>query len=274
MPKIHPSAIVSAHASLAGDVEIGPYCIIEGRVTLDVGCRLLSHVNLFGRVTIGPGATIYPGASIGFPGQDLKFKLDSPTAGVVIGRNAVIREHATIHAATSETVPTSVGDDAFIMVNAHMGHDSRIGNNVVLVNNVALGGHSQVFDRVVFGGGALLHQFDRVGRLAFIGGGTVCTTDIPPFCVAYGRNYLSGLNLVGLRRNGIPREQITLLREAYRDTLRKGLPKSECVAILRERAATCPLTAELADFIESAKRSIAKHHAGSVSSASDNEVSV
>jgi UDP-N-acetylglucosamine acyltransferase len=274
MPTIHPSAIVSPSAELADDVHIGPYCIIEGRVKIGAGSRLLSHVNLFGPVTIGAGATIYPNAAIGFPPQDVKFKLGAPTAGVVIGKNAIIREHATIHAATSQEVPTTAGDDAFIMVNAHLGHDARIGNNVILVNNVSLAGHTQVFDRVVFGGSAVLHQFDRVGRLAMVAGGAVLTTDIPPFCLAHSRNLIIGLNLVGLRRSGVPREHITLLREAYRDTFRRGLPKAECIAILRERAAACPLAGEMAEFLESAKRPIAHHPQNSESSDSDSEVSV
>ncbi len=274
MPTIHPTAIVSKESELADDVQIGPFCVLQGRVRLGHGCHLISHVSLMGPITIGERATIYPGARLGFPGQDFKFKLGDPTAGVAIGNNAIIRENVTIHAATSDRAPTSVGNDALLMVNAHMGHDSQIGNNVILVNNCALAGHTKLFDRVTFGACSVIHQFDRVGRLAFVSGGAVVATDVPPFCMAHSRNRLAGLNLVGLRRNAVPAQQITLLRRAYRDVFRANLPKHEMVAALRARAEACPLAAEMADFIELAKRPIMRHFDRSSSSDEDSEVAV
>jgi len=273
MPTIHPTAIVSKESELADDVQIGPFCILHGRVRLGAGCRLISHVSLNGPVTIGSGATIYPNASLGFPAQDFKVKLGAPTGGVVIGANAIIREHVTVHAATHETTPTTIGDHIFMMVNSHVGHDAQVGSNVILVNNCALAGHTRLDDRVTFGACSTLHQFDRVGRLAFVSACAVVATDVPPFCMAYGRNLISGLNLVGLRRNGFSREQITALRHAYRDTLRQNLPRSESIAILRERAALCPPAGEIADFLATAKRAIARHYVGS-SAESDTEVTV
>lgn len=262
MATVHPSSHVSKEAELAPDVEIGPLCVITGRVTLARGVRLLAGVHLNGPVTIGEGTTLYPGACIGFPAQDYKIKPGDPTGGVVIGAHCIIREHATVHAATKPDEPTRIGDRVFMMVNTHVGHDGRVGNNVVMVNNSAIGGHAQLFDNVTLGGAALLHQFDRVGRMAFVSGGSSLSTDVPPFCMAWKRNQLSGLNLVGMRRAGIPREHITSVREAYRKAFRSGVSKPEMLDVLREMGRHCPPVAEIADFVASAKRSIAKASTG------------
>jgi UDP-N-acetylglucosamine acyltransferase len=174
----------------------------------------------------------------------------------------MIREHATVHAATKPDEPTRIGDRVFMMVNTHVGHDGRVGHNVVMVNNSAIGGHARLFDNVTLGGAALVHQFDRVGRLAFVSGGAAISTDIPPFCMAWKRNQLAGLNLVGMRRAGVPRDHITTVREAYRRAFRSGVSKPEMLEVLREMGRDCPPVAEIADFVASAKRSLAKASGG------------
>ncbi len=181
MPVIHPTASVAPGAELADDVEIGPYCTVSGQSRLAAGVKLIGHVYLSGPVTIGEGTTVYPFVCIGFPPQDVKFKLGDKTAGVVIGKQGLIREHATIHAASNDHTPTTVGDKIFMMVNTHLGHDARVGNGVVMVNNSAVGGHGQLHDNVTLGGGALVHQFCRVGRLAMMSGGIAVSVDVPPF---------------------------------------------------------------------------------------------
>jgi UDP-N-acetylglucosamine acyltransferase len=262
MPTVHPTSHVSKEADLAADVEIGPLCVITGRVTLGKGVRLLASVHISGPVAIGEGTILYPGACIGFPGQDYKIKPGDPTAGVVIGAHCIIREHATVHAATRPDEPTRIGDRVFMMVNSHVGHDGRVGSNVIMVNNSAMGGHAQLADNVTLGGGALLHQFDRIGRLAFVSGGAQLSTDVPPFCMAWKRNELAGLNLVGMRRSGIARDQITAVREAYRRAFRSGVSKPEMLAILTDLGRSCPPVAEIAEFVGSAKRPLAKASAG------------
>ncbi|MEX2218772.1 MAG: acyl-ACP--UDP-N-acetylglucosamine O-acyltransferase [Phycisphaerales bacterium] len=253
---IHPTASVDPTCELAGGVEIGPACILSGTVKLAKGVRLIGHVYLSGPCTIGEGTIIYPFACIGFPGQDVKFKPGDPTAGVVVGTNGIIREHATIHAATNTHTPTTVGDRIFMMVNSHLGHDATVGNNVVMVNNSAVGGHGKLYDNSTLGGGALVHQFNRVGRFAFVSGGVAVSSDVPPFCIADDRNRLAGLNVIGLRRNGFTREQISALREAFRELLRSSVPKDEIIRTLRERGGSCPPLLELAEFVETAKRPI------------------
>jgi UDP-N-acetylglucosamine acyltransferase len=262
MATIHPTSHISKETELGPEVEIGPLCVITGRVSLARGVRLIAGVHINGPVTIGEGTILYPGACIGFPAQDYKVKPGDPTAGVVIGAGCLIREHATVHAATKQDQPTRLGDKVFMMVNAHVGHDGRVGNNVVMVNNSGIGGHAQLHDNVTLGGAALVHQFDRVGRMAFVSGSSAISTDIPPFCMAWKRNRLAGLNLVGMRRGGIPRDQITTVREAYRLAFRSGVTKPEMLAILRDLGRGCPPVAEMAEFVATATRPIAKASAG------------
>jgi UDP-N-acetylglucosamine acyltransferase len=254
MPSIHPTASVSPEAELADSVEIGPYCVLTGKVQLGPGVRLLGNNYIAGPVTIGEGSVVYPFACIGFPPQDVKFKPGDKTAGVVIGKHGQIREHVTIHAASNDHTPTTVGDKVFMMVNAHLGHDAKVGNNVIMVNNSAVGGHGQVHDNATLGGGVLIHQFTRVGRMAFISGGLAVANEIPPFCLMGERNRLTGLNQVGLRRSGMPREQITGLRRAFREALWRSIRKDEMLRILDERARECPPVAEIAQFIREGKR--------------------
>jgi UDP-N-acetylglucosamine acyltransferase len=260
MPVIHPTASVSKDCVLADSVEIGPYCVLSGPVTLGKGVRLLGNNYLMGPATIGDETILYPFTCVGFPPQDVKFKLGDRTAGVVIGRQGILREHVTIHAASNDHTPTRVGDRVFMMVNTHLGHDVQAGDNIVMVNNSAVGGHGIIGDNVILSGGTLVHQYCRIGRLAMMAGGVAVSADIPPFCLADERNRLRGINKIGLRRFGIPREQITEISRAFRDAIRPALAKDEMIRILEERAEACPPIAEMARFIAEAKRPICPGH--------------
>lgn len=255
--QVHPSAIVSEESSLAPSAIVGPGCILHGRVTLGENVRLIGGVHLSGPITIGAGTTVYPFACLGFPAQDYKIKPGDPTAGVVIGAGCIIREHVTVHAATKQDVPTTIGDGVFMMVGSHAAHDVRVANHVVMVNAVALGGHAQIGERVNMGGHSVVHQFCRVGRAAMIGGNATVTTDVPPFCVLIERNMLQGLNVVGLRRSGVPRDQITMLRAAYREVIRVKRTKEDIVDGLLRIGGDNPLIAELIEFYKTSRRTIA-----------------
>jgi len=256
MAKIHPTSIVSRESELAEDVEIGPFCIITGPVRLGPGTRLLSHVCLNGPLTMGEGNLVYPGVCIGFPGQDVKFKLGDPTPGVRIGAQNIFREHVTIHAATKPDAPTTIGNRVFMMACGHVGHDARVADNVVMVNNSALGGHAEVQESATLGGGALIHQFGRVGKLSMIGGGCALSNDLPPYCLVYHPDLLIGINQVGCRRSGMPREHITRLRAAFRRVFWRQVTNTERLAILRELGRDCPPVLDMATFIEQSKRPI------------------
>lgn len=249
-PLVHPTALVDKSVRLAPGVEVGPGCIIRGAVTIGAGTRLIANVCIEGPCEIGQNNTIYPFACIGFAPQDYKFTPGvTPTAGVKIGDNNLIRESATIHAASKTAHPTTVGDRCMLMVNSHMGHDSVIGNDVILANGALLAGHVSIANNVMLSGNTAVHQFCRVGRFAFISGGTVSAMDVPPFCVVGERNMVTGLNRVGMRRNGVPREDITLIDKAYRTVLIPRLPREEMVSSLDDLANQSEYVREFRDFI-------------------------
>lgn len=216
MNSIHPTAIVETGARLGRDISIGPYCVVGPDVELGDAVTLVSHVAAAGRTKIGPGTRIYPFASIGHPPQDLKYKGES--SELVIGANNVIREHVTMNPGTEGGgLITRVGDNCLFMVGAHVAHDCVIGDNVIMANNATLGGHVQIGDFAILGGLAAVHQFVRIGRHAMIGGMSGVEHDIIPYGSAMGdRAHLSGLNIVGMKRRGFSRDDIHVLRTAYR----------------------------------------------------------
>ncbi len=260
---VHPSAMVGPECELGDGVEIGPWCVLSGKVKIGPNTRLLSNVQIHGPATIGAGCTLYPNVCVGFPPQDFKFKPGDPTAGVVIGASTVLRESVTIHAATKLDKPTSIGERVYMMACSHAGHDAFVGNDVIMANSALLAGHSHVADRVIMSGNAAVHQFNRLGRMAFITGNVGTAKDIPPFCVCAVRNTISTVNLVGMRRAGIPREHITAVRNAFWYVFRRNLTRKDTIAELTARGKDCPLVLEQAEFVATAVRPIARGGTGS-----------
>ena len=199
------------------NVKIGPFCNIGDFVQLDDGVELISHVHVEGNTSIGKSTKIFPFASIGTSPQDLKYN-DEPNS-LVIGEKNTIREHVTINPGTiGGGGQTIIGNDCLFMISSHIAHDCKVGNNVIIANNVPLGGHVTIEDSVVIGGNSAVQQFTRIGRLAMIGGMTGVLKDVIPFGLSIGnRNYLQGLNLIGLRRKNIPNKQIINLSDAYKE---------------------------------------------------------
>ena len=216
MADIHPTAIVESGASIGADVFIGPYCLVGAEVKLASGVKLLSHAVVTGRTTVGEGTVIYPFASIGHQPQDLKYKGEAST--LEIGRNNIIREHVTMNPGTEGGgMVTRIGDDCLFMVGCHVAHDCIIGNHVIMANNATLGGHVDVGDHAILGGLSAVHQFVRIGRYAMIGGMSGVEQDVIPYGSVMGdRAKLSGLNIVGMKRHGVSRDNIHALRTAYR----------------------------------------------------------
>jgi UDP-N-acetylglucosamine acyltransferase len=215
MSAIDSTARVAGTASIGRDVTIGPYCVIGPDVVLGDGCRLIAHVHVTGRTSIGARTVIHPFASLGSPPQSVKYR-GGPTR-LVVGADCDIRESVTMSIGTEDDRGvTEVGDRCFFMVGSHVAHDCVVGNDVVFANNVALGGHVSVGDHAVFGGNAVVRQHLRVGESAMIAGVSGVRADVIPFGCAQGPlANLVGLNVVGLRRRGIPREDIRRLRQAY-----------------------------------------------------------
>lgn len=216
MSAIHATAIVEDGAEIGTDVTIGPFCHVGPLAKLGDGVTLISHVVVAGRTHIGAGTSVYPFAAIGLQPQALRFQ--GEPSELIIGKNCMIREHATLHPGTAfGRMKTEVGDNCLLMVGTHIAHDCIVGNNVVMANNATLGGHVQVGDFVTFGGLAAVHQHVRIGKHAMIGGLSGVENDVIPFGSVMGdRARLSGLNVIGLKRRGFSRDEIHLLRNAYR----------------------------------------------------------
>ena len=200
---IHSSSVIDKKANIGKNVKIGPFCYIGPNVELQQDVELISNVHIEGNTKIGKGTKIFPFASIGTNPQDLKF--EGETNSVSIGENNIIREYVTINPGTKGGGgKTQIGNNCLFMISSHIAHDCKVGNNVVIANNVPLGGHVTLEDSVVIGGNSAVQQFTRIGRLAMIGGMTGVLKDVIPFGLSFGnRNYLQGINLIGLRRKNM-----------------------------------------------------------------------
>lgn len=218
---IHPTAVIAKGAVIGADVAIGPYCVIGPEVTLADGLKLISHVVIDGHTEIGAGTEIFPFASIGHRPQDKKF--NGEPSRLVIGERNVIREHVTMNPGTEGGgLYTRVGNDCLFMASSHVAHDCMVGNHVILANNATLAGHVTVGDGVIIGGLSAVHQFVRLGAYAFVGGMSGVSKDLIPYGMVTGdRGSLNGLNLVGLRRRNVSREDIKQIRDLY-DQLFEG----------------------------------------------------
>ncbi len=217
---IHKTAIIDSKAKISATVNIGPYVVIGPDVEIDENVVIQSHVNIVGYTKIGKKNTIYPFASIGSDPQDLKYKGEK--SELVIGDNNTIREYVTANPGTSGGGgSTKIGDNNLLMIGAHIAHDCIIGNNVVIANNAAIAGHAEIGDDVIIGGNCGVQQFARIGTMAMIGGMTGVSRDVIPYGLSFGnRNYLGGINLIGLRRRNVPNKEILTLTEAYKEIFR------------------------------------------------------
>ncbi|MDT1061738.1 acyl-ACP--UDP-N-acetylglucosamine O-acyltransferase [Paracoccus sp. CPCC 101403] len=243
---IHPSAVVDPAAKIGEGCEIGPFCVIGPEVVLGRGVVLKSHVVLAGDTVIGDGTEIYSFASIGEVPQDRKFRGEHTK--LVIGARNRIREHVTMNPGTEGGGGiTRVGDDGLFLAGSHVAHDCRVGDRVTIVNHAALAGHCIVEDDVTIGGLAGVHQFVRIGRGAMIGALTMVTADVIPFGLVQGpRGHLDGLNLVGLKRRGVSRDEIHALREMFA-RLGEGSFRDKARQLAEEE--TGPMVREVLDFI-------------------------
>jgi len=250
MTGIHPTAEIGPNVRLADDVEIGPGCCLTGSIEIDARTVLMGYNFLTGPLRIGKGNRIYPFACLGFEPQDFKFDPIAPNAGVVIGDRNIIREQVTIHRATSADQPTTLGDDNMLMVAVHLGHDVIVGSRCVLVNQTAIGGHAHIGDRVNIGGMAAVIPKVHIGSLAFIGGKAAVRQSVPPFMFMPYASRIGGVNLVGLRRSGMARDEIDRVRKAYRIIFLNGNTRPVAIEKLREQFNQSPAVDELIDFLE------------------------
>ena len=213
---IHNSSVIDKKAKIGKKVKIGPFCYVGPKVQISDGVELVSNVHIEGNTKIGNGTIIFTYASIGTQTQDLKYNGEKNS--LIIGKNNTIREYVTINPGTSGGGgKTVIGNNCLLMISSHVAHDCFIGNNVVIANNVPLGGHVTIEDSVVIGGNSAVQQFTRIGRLAMIGGMTGVLKDVIPFGLSFGnRNYLRGINLVGLKRKKYENKKIMELNDAFK----------------------------------------------------------
>lgn len=259
MAKVHPTAIIDPQSQLASDAEVGPGCVIQGPVVVGPGCRLIGHVYLQGQVTLGQNNTLYPFACVGFEPQDLKY--DGKTRGVAIGNDNVLREGATIHCSTRQDRPTTVGSHNYLMTNTHLAHDVVVGSHCTLASGAVVGGHAVIEDNVFVGGNGAIHQFCRLGRLSFLGGNSALTKDAPPFSIVdCGKNQLIGVNLIGLRRAGVPHKAIDAVKAGFDILYHKAHTNPVAIDLIEQAAAAVPvggeLLLELARFLRGSSRGL------------------
>lgn len=257
MSRIHPTAIISADAQLNSSVEVGPFSIIEGPVTIGANTRILSNVHISGKTVIGENNEIHMGAVIGHLPQHKHYK--NTDSGLIIGNGNVIREYASIHRAYHPGENTVIGDDNFLMGYSHIAHDCRIGNHVILANGALLAGHTSVDDGANISGNVAVHQFVRIGSLAMIGGLARVSKDVPPFMLIEGNSTVRGINAIGLRRAGFSLQERTKVKEAYRTLYRTGLNVPQALDALEKEADNCAPVKTLYDFIKGSVRGICRH---------------
>ena len=250
---IDKTAIIHKNSKVSKKAKIGPFCIIGSRVEIDDDVELHSHVNIAGNTKIGSGTIIFPFASIGTEPQDLKYSGEENS--LVIGKNNKIREYVTINPGTKGGGgKTAIGDNCLFMISSHIAHDCFIGNEVVIANNVAVAGHAIIEDSVIIGGNSGVQQFTRIGRLAMVGGMTGVSRDIIPFGLSFGnRNYLQGINLVGLRRKKYENKKILELDEAYKKIF-SSKNFHENIAKINGEYKTNELVQEVTNFISKDKK--------------------
>lgn len=259
MGRIHASAIVDPKAQLHESVEVGPYSVIGPNVTLGAGTKIHSHAVLEGPMTMGTGNTVYPFASLGAVSQDKTAKYEDATR-VEIGNGNTIREYVTINRGTlKETGVTRIGDDNWLMACAHIAHDCIVGSHTILANNVLLAGHVTIDDYVILGGATGVHQFCRIGQGAFSGGGSIILGAVPPFVIVQGNPAEPrAINSEGMKRRGFSADDIGAIKDAYKLIYLSGKPMAEIKAELGATAQGNAQVALMLEFIETAKRPLAR----------------
>lgn len=255
---IHPTAVVDRRAELDSSVEVAPYAVVGPKVKIGPRTRVGSHAVIEGDTTIGADNAIFQFASVGAIPQDLKYAGEATK--LVIGDGNQIREFATVHIGTAGGGGvTRVGNKCLLMANSHVAHDVQLGDGCILANSTALAGHVIVEDRVIFGGLSAVHQFTRVGRLAFISGGAMVTQDVPPYVTVHGdRAEVVGINTVGLSRAHFDEHALGRVKEAYKIVFRSKMGLREAIAHVKAEHGGHPEIDHFVAFLEGTQRGIAR----------------
>jgi UDP-N-acetylglucosamine acyltransferase len=255
--RVHPTAIIDPQSDLAEGVQVGPHVVVEGPVRIGPNCVLRPGAHLIGPLTMGCDNVVFSYAVLGEQPQHVKYN-GEPTR-LEIGDQNVFREFVTVHRGTVHSWVTRIGNGNFLMANAHVAHDCVIGDRCMLVNGCMMGGHCTLGDNVILSGNSVLHQFVRVGRLALLSGLSGAGKDIPPFIMQQRVNCVVGVNVVGMRRAGIPSANIDAVRRAFHTIYRSGLTVSDSVNQVERELGTVAEVAEMVAFIRGSTRGIILH---------------
>ncbi|MFH1395157.1 MAG: acyl-ACP--UDP-N-acetylglucosamine O-acyltransferase [Candidatus Omnitrophota bacterium] len=250
---IHETAMVSKSAMIDPSVEIGANVVVEDNVKLGAGVKLMPQVYVFKGTEIGENTIVHMGAVIGNEPQDLAY--NGAETFTKIGKNNVIREYVTIHRGTEAGSATVIGDNNFLMVQSHIGHNCNVADNVIIANSALLAGYVTVENGAFISGNVVFHQFCRIGSYAMIGGFTGVNKDVPPYTLVRGPSTIRGINLIGLRRAGFSRESIREIKEAYKILYLSGRGKMEALELIKQTLKSSEI-AHFVSFIEASKRGI------------------
>jgi UDP-N-acetylglucosamine acyltransferase len=256
--RIHPTALLSSKATLAPDVTVGAFAILEGEIHLGPGCVIGPRAHLIGPLTMGRLNEVYSNAVIGEKPQHLDYR-DEPTS-VEVGDSNVFRENVTIHRGTSDSGRTVIGTGNYFMAGSHVAHDCRVGDQCTLANNAMLGGHCILANGAQVGGNSAVHQNCRLGRLCVLEDTSSATVDIPPFIVQHGRNIVIGVNMAGMYRAGISEEQILAMQRGYNIVYSQGYVLNLALARLESELGAVETIREFVTFARQSRRGIGRVH--------------
>lgn len=256
---VHPTAVVHPTAKVDPTASVGPFAVIGEDVVIGADCSIGAHAHVE-FTHMGQGNRLFPGCFVGGAPQDLKYAGEKTR--LVMGDKNTVRECVTLNRGTNASGETVIGSGCLFMAYSHVAHDCRIGDGVIVVNSVQLAGHVEVGDYAVLGGCAAVHQFVRIGKHAMLGGGSMVGKDLPAFCVCQGdRATLRGLNLVGMRRAGLPRETIAAMKEAYKALFMSGTPLEAALAAMKGSSEVTEVL-EMVQFIERSQRGVMRPATG------------
>ena len=251
---IHPTAIIDPRAEIDSEAEIGPYVVIDGAVKVMGGTRVMAHAYLTGWTEIGADNEIHPGAVLGGAPQDKAYK--GQQTFLRIGDRNIFREHVQVHRGTAAGSATTIGNDNFLMATAHVGHNCKLGDNIVLANGALLGGYVEVGNNVFLSGNCVVHQFVRIGDYSLMRGLSGTSRDVPPYAIIDWQHTVRGVNVVGLKRAGFDDKRIRAIREAFRILFRKGRNLALAMKEVEDSRRANSDVLALLEFIKASKRGV------------------
>jgi len=254
LPSVHPTACIESGAILSDGVTVGPFAVIGPEVVLGDNVEIAAHATILGRTRLGAGCRVFPYACLGGEPQDRAW--DGEATDLVIGDANVIREHVTIHVGTSKGGGcTRIGEDNLIMNSAHIAHDCQIGSHIIIASFSGLAGHVSVGDHAVLGAYTGVHQFSRVGESVMAASGSKLSLDAAPFSMVAGdRARLVGTNTIGLKRRGLSKETIRLVKHAFHLIFHSQLRFEVAVERVAEECDDSPEVERLIRFLQKSER--------------------